>query len=209
MPRNGKSWSKRCGQSRKTTSSSGTTSHCPLQVVWAGKAGAPPPSRRARRRTARPRPGAAPAAGHPWPASRRRGPPATRADRARRLRRGLFRRSAARPARRRRRCRRSPPGSLARGRALPPGGIREPRSGARAEGVDDPVLELAQLLGGDEVGRRGEEEAVGALGGRLDPGPHLVELAGGAGGLDHLVADRGGNGGGGPPRGGGGRRGGG
>ncbi len=49
--------------------------------------------------------------------------------------------------------------------------------------------------GGDEVGRRGEEEAVGALGGRLDPGADLVERAGGAVGLDHLVADRGRDGG--------------
>ena len=41
------------------------------------------------------------------------------------------------------------------------------RSGRWAEGVDDAVLVLAQLLGGDEVGRRGQEEAVGSLGGLL------------------------------------------
>src|SRR4051812_5481515 len=60
----------------------------------------------------------------------------------------------------------------------------------RAEGVDDAVLKLAQLLGGDEVGGRGEEKAIGALGGGPDPGADLVERASGAVGLDHLVADR-------------------
>src|SRR4029077_983987 len=90
---------------------------------------------------------------------------------------------------------RSPRGSPARGRALPADGIQARRSGARAEGVDDAVLELAQLLGGDEVGRRRQEEAIGPLRRRLDPGPDLVERAGGAVGLDHLVADRGGDGG--------------
>src|SRR6478752_1053907 len=65
----------------------------------------------------------------------------------------------------------------------------------RPEGVDDAVLVLAQLLGRDEVGGRGEEEAVGPLGRLLDPGAYLVERPGGAVGVDHLVADRGRDGG--------------
>ena len=103
------------------------------------------PSSRSRRPAAR-----------PWPASRRRGPPATRAGRARRAEEdgaGEARRPGRDVAVGRDQARRDRPHPLqhfgfAVTRRLGHAGasIRPRRPGRRAEGVDDAVLELAQLL---------------------------------------------------------------
>src|SRR6187551_145760 len=156
--------------------------------------GAPSPSRRARRGRARPRRSGAAFAGPPWQVTRRRGPPATRADPVRRTRTEPPRQSAATPAKRRRRSAQTQRESRGRGKALPARANPLRRSRSRTEGVDQTVLVLAQLLGGDEVGRWGEEETVRPLSSGFHPGTDLVEWTGGAVGVDHLVADRGGDG---------------